>query len=515
MVKVLKSAPVKADGSVALRSWAHRLCRNRAHLNADEVLNAAQFLRRRFAGGCLLGGIELAELVASLQMDESSVLAALFCHAQPRRAVDDAEQLQAVIGGAAMKLVQAMDGMRDIDSLDIISSRMLASEAKDQTLNIRRMLVSLIDDGRVAALKLAERVVALRRAKRRSEERRVQLAAQVMTVFVPLADRLGIWQLKWEMEDLSLRYLEPDAYKRIARRLAKRRAEREAQVQGVAANLQAMFKERGIDADVSGRAKHIYSLWRKMRVKSISFNEVYDLQAVRVVVSSISQCYEALGIVHTRWRHVCKEFDDYIATPKENGYRSIHTAVVGDDGKAFEVQIRTREMDDDAELGICAHWSYKGGGQEDEFYADKVARLRQVLEWQEEEGGNLADPADGSQRKARVFVSTPKGQVVDLTAGATPLDFAYRVHTEVGHHCVGARVNGRPAALNAPLATGQTVQVETDPNASPSRAWLDPELGYARTARARNKIRAWFREQEQPDAIRGMPSLDWMKEGSR
>ena len=512
MVKVLNSAPVKADGSVALRSWARQLCRGRAHLDEAKLLRAAQFLRSRFPRDRLLTGIELAELVACLQMDGASVLAALFCQAQPRGAVD--EELQAAIGKAALKLVQAMDGMRDMDSLDLTSSRMLASEAKDQTANIRRMLVSLIDDGRIAALKLAERLVALRRAKRHSEAGKARLAAQVMTVFVPLADQLGIWQLKWEMEDLSLRYLEPDAYRRIARRLARRRAEREAQVQGIVAELQAMLLRRGIAAEVCGRAKHIYSLWRKMRAKHIAFDKVYDLQAVRVIASDIPQCYATLGVVHTRWRHVPKEFDDYIATPKVNGYRSIHTAVVGDDGKAFEVQIRTREMDQDAELGICAHWSYKGGGQEDEFYADKVARLRQVLEWQDEEGEAGSDPPNGGRREKRIFVYTPEGQVVDLTAGATPLDFAYRVHTEVGHHCVGARVDGRPAALNAPLATGQTVHVETDPNASPSRAWLDLELGYAHTARARSKIRNWFRAQERPDAIRGMPSLRWMKEDS-
>lgn len=510
MVKVLNNAPVKADGSVALRSWVRQLCRGRAHLDAAKLLRAAQFLRSRFSRNHLLTGIELAELVACLQMDGASVLAALFCHSQPRSAVDDA-QLEAAIGKAALKLVQAMDGMRDMDSLDLTSSRMLASEAKDQTANIRRMLVSLIDDGRIAALKLAERLVALRRAKRHSEARKARLAAQVMTVFVPLADQLGIWQLKWEMEDLSLRYLEPDAYRRIARRLAKRRAEREAQVQGIAAELQVLLLQRGMAAEVRGRAKHIYSLWRKMRTKDIAFDKVYDLQAVRVIASDIHECYAALGVVHTRWRHVPKEFDDYIATPKMNGYRSIHTAVAGDDGKAFEVQIRTREMDEDAELGICAHWSYKGGGQEDEFYADKVARLRQVLEWQDEEDEASSDPPDGGQREEkRIFVYTPEGQVVDLTAGATPLDFAYRVHTEVGHHCVGARVDGRPAALNAPLATGQTVHVETDPNASPSRAWLDLELGYAHTDRARSKIRSWFRARERPDAIRGMPSWRWL-----
>ena len=502
--------PVNTDGSVDLNAWVEHLCDGRAHLDKARILLAAERLRDGFNGDHLLSGVELAELVAAMQMDTTSVLAALFYRAARRGAIYD-DRLAAAIGKPAAELFTAVNRMADISLLDLTSSRMLASEAKDQTANIRRMLVALIDDVRVAVLKLAERVVALRLAKNSFEERKTRIATEAMTVFVPLADRLGIWRLKWELEDLSLRYLEGDAYTRIARRLDGRRVEREAQVKDIVGDLTAMFAERGIKADVQGRAKHIYSIWRKMRAKHIPFNEVYDVLAVRVIVADIEQCYRALGMIHTRWRNVPGELDDYITAPKENGYRSIHTAVIGDGGAVFEVQIRTTEMHNDAELGVCAHWSYKGADKEDGFYAEKVAWLRQVLDWQDALGGTLADQLTAEAREERIFVHTPKGQVVDLSAGATPLDFAYRVHTEIGHHCSSARVDGRRVPLNTRLKTGQLVQVHRDARATPRRAWLDPDLGYVRTARAKSKIRNWLRERErQVNVAEGRRELDEM-----
>ena len=504
--------PVNTDGSVDLDAWVAALCRWRGHLDGARIRKALTRLREGFNGSYLQSGMELAELVASMQMDTTSVLAALFYRPARRGAIYD-DQLVAAIGDEAANLFTAVNRMADISLLDLTSSRMLASEATDQTANIRRMLVALIDDVRVAVLKLAERVVALRLAKDSFEERKTRIATEAMTVFVPLADRLGIWRLKWELEDLSLRYLESDAYKRIARQLAGRRAEREAQVQQIVNNLQAMFEERGVQADVQGRAKHIFSIWRKMRTKHIPFDEVYDVLAVRVIVDDDTQCYAALGIIHMRWRHVRLEFDDYVAAPKENGYRSIHTAVIGDAGEIFEVQIRTQEMHDDAELGVCAHWTYKGGDNEDGFYAEKVAWLRQVLDWQDALGGTLADQLTEEIHEERIFVHTPKGHVVDLSAGATPLDFAYRVHTEIGQHCVGARVDGKRVPLNAPLRTGQLVQIHRDTRAQPRRKWLDPELGYVHTARARSKIRTWLRVRERAvNVAEGRRDLDAMVE---
>ena len=490
-------------GSVDLRAWAEGLCSDREHLDAARILGAATRLRDGFDAGHLASGLELAELVASMQMDTASVLAALYYRPARHGAIYD-EQLARAIGDEGAGLFAAVNGMADISLLDLNSSRMLASEAKDQTANIRRMLVALIDDVRVAVLKLAERVVALRLAKNSFEERKTRIATEAMTVFVPLADRLGIWRLKWELEDLSLRYLEADAYQRIARQLDGRRVEREAKVNRIVAELREMFRERRIEAAVEGRAKHIYSIWRKMRTKHIPFDEVYDVLAVRVIVDDIAECYSVLGAIHMRWRHVRWEFDDYIAAPKNNGYRSIHTAVLADTGEVFEVQIRTTDMHQDAELGVCAHWTYKGGDREagfyaeDEFYAEKVAWLRQVLAWQESLGGTLADRLREEAQEERVFVHTPRGHVVDLSAGATPLDFAYRVHTEIGQHCIGARVDGRRVALNTPLKTGQLVQIHRDSGASPRRAWLDRDLGYVHTARARSKIRNWLHLRERP-----------------
>ena len=508
-----QNMPVHADGSIDLTAWARSLCRGRGHLDEGRIRGAARKLRDGFDGDHLPSGMELAELVAAMQMDTASVLAALFYRPARRGAIDD-EGLAATIGDPAAELFTAVNRMADISLLDLTSSRMLASEAKDQTANIRRMLVALIDDVRVAVLKLAERVVALRLAKNSFEERKTRIATEAMTVFVPLADRLGIWRLKWELEDLSLRYLEPDAYMRIARRLDGRRAEREAQVRQIVSRLKALFEERGIKADVHGRAKHIYSIWRKMRTKHIPFDEVYDVLAVRVIVEDLAQCYGALGLIHMRWRHVRPEFDDYIAAPKENGYRSIHTAVVGDGGEVFEVQIRTTAMHDDAELGVCAHWSYKGGDSEDGFYAEKVAWLRQVLDWQDALGGTLADQLTEELREERIFVHTPKGHVVDLSAGATPLDFAYRVHTDIGHHCAGARVDGQRAPLNALLKTGQLVHIHRDGRARPRHAWLDPDLGYVRTARAKSKIRNWLRTRERAaNVAAGRRDLEELIEG--
>ncbi len=501
------NTPQAGAGEAALAAWARRLGQRHPRLDEAAILAAASQLEEDDdLQSHLDAALELASLVASMEMDTASVLAALF-HGPVRHGAVAKSELQARLGAAAASLAASVIEMADTSILDLTSSRLLASEAKDQTANIRRMLVAVIDDGRVAVLKLAERVVALRRAKASSEERKARIATEAMTVFVPLADRLGIWQLKWELEDLSLRYLEPDAYMRIAKQLKGRRAERERHVKALVAQLREAFESQGIKAGIGGRAKHIHSIWRKMRTKSIPLDEVYDAQAVRIIVGDVPACYAALGVVHSLWRPIPDELDDYIASPKENGYRSIHTAVVGASGMAFEVQIRTEAMHRDAELGVCAHWAYKGMDPEDDYYANKVAWLRQALDAHEREGVGLAGELIDQIREQRVFVYTPKGHVLDLMAGATALDFAYRVHTEVGQRCVGARIDGVPAPLNATLQSGQRVRILTAPDAAPQRAWLDPELGYVRTSRAMSKIRAWFHDRGRAENIAAGRSL--------
>ena len=476
---------------IAPESWVQGLTERYGRLDAKELLAAVRRLTDGFPQGHVSTGIELAALVASLEMDTTSVVAALFCR-PARHGGLGRRKLVPIIGQEAARLAATVNQMADSGVLDLSSSRLLASEAKVQTDNIRRMLVAVINDGRVAALKLAERVVALRRVKASEEERKARIATEALKVFVPLAGRLGIWRLKWELEDLAFFCLEPDAYQRIAKQLASRRRQREARVQNLIGALRSTFAERGLAADIQGRAKHIYSIWQKMCAKNIPLDEVYDLHAVRVVVEEVGACYIALGLVHSLWRHVPRQFDDYIASPKENGYRSIHTAVVTGEGAPCEVQIRTKEMHLEAELGVCAHWSYKGLADDDDDYSKKVAWLRQAIAAHDREGGDLAADLMDWTEAHRVFVHTPKGHVLDLAAGATPLDFAYRVHTEVGHRCVGALVDGRPAPLNAILQSGQRVQVLTGPVASPQAAWLDAGLGYVNSSRARSKIRAWL-----------------------
>lgn len=363
----------------------------------------------------------------------------------------------------------------------------------------------MVDDVRVALIKLAERTCAIRAVKHADDEKRLRVAREVFDIYAPLAHRLGIGHIKWELEDISFRYLEPEQYKQIAKLLHERRLDREQYINDVMKQLRDELSATGIKADISGRAKHIYSIWRKMQRKGLQFSQIYDVRAVRVLVPEVRDCYTALGIVHTLWRHIPKEFDDYIANPKENGYRSLHTAVIGPDGKVLEVQIRTNAMHEEAELGVCAHWKYKGtdakGGSD--HYEEKMAWLRQVLEWHEELGdiGGLAEQLKVDIEPDRVYVFTPDGHAIDLPKGATPLDFAYRVHTQIGHNCRGAKINGRIVPLTYSLHTGEQVEIITSKNGAPSRDWLNPNLGYITTSRARAKIVHWFKLQDREQNV--------------
>ena len=406
------------------------------------------------------------------------------------------DSLQEALGTGVANLVDAMLRMAGTSEYQLSNLPMLGNEARNQVDNVRNLLVALIDDPRVAVIKLAERVIALRMAKSMDEETVRRLAREALRIFAPLAGRLGVWQIKWALEDLAFRHLHPGEYKRIATSLDARRHERERRVGEIVAELKSRLADAGIDAEVIGRAKHIYSIWRKMRRKAVDLSQVYDMEAVRVIVDDVQRCYGALGVVHTAWPHIGSEFDDYVASPKDNGYQSIHTAVMGPEGRVLEVQIRSTEMHRQAEIGLCAHWAYKDERRES-LHSDKMSWLRRVLEWHDD----VAELADLSELEAdpvsidRIYVATPQGHVLDLTQGATPVDFAYRVHTEIGHRCVGARADGVPVPLNAPLATGQKVEIITGETEQPRREWLNPALGFVKTSRARMKIQSWFRDQ--------------------
>jgi GTP pyrophosphokinase len=361
----------------------------------------------------------------------------------------------------------------------------------------------MAEDVRVVLIKLSDRLHNMRTLRFLSEQRQRRIARETLEIYAPLANRLGIWQVKWELEDLALRYLDPEAYHQIASLLDGRRIDRERHIDLVKQRLLTAFEEAGIQAEITGRPKHIYSIWRKMRRKNIDFHEIFDVQAVRVLVDSVADCYAVLGLVHGLWHHVPHEFDDYIANPKANNYRSLHTAVIGPEGKAVEVQIRTREMHEHAELGIAAHWRYKEGARYDSGFEQKIAWLRQLLEWKDEEpsADEFVDRFKSESIEERIYVLTPQGNVVDLPAGATALDFAYHIHTDVGHRCRGIKVNGRIVPLSYELKTGQQVEVLTARHAAPSRDWLNPHLGYLKTSRARAKVRHWFRQQDRESNV--------------
>ncbi|CAN5174220.1 GTP diphosphokinase [soil metagenome] len=367
-----------------------------------------------------------------------------------------------------------------------------------QAQALRKMLLAVVADVRLVLVRIADHLCQLRSLKHGSPSAQRDAAVAARGIYAPLASRLGIWTLKWELEDLAFRFLEPAAYKRIANQLRERRADREVRIREVTARLEALLAEAGIDALVTGRPKHLYSIWRKMRRKALEFDRVLDIHAVRVLVDSVADCYAALGVVHCHWSPIAGEFDDYIATPKENAYRSLHTAVSGPHGDPLEIQIRTHEMNEHAELGIAAHWRYKEGGRADAGFEDKIYWLRRLLE----PGEDTAETAELHRVQAamfqdRVYALSPRGDIVDLPRGATPLDFAYHVHSDIGHHCRGAKINGRIVPLTQRIKNGDRVEILTARNATPSRDWLRPQSGYLASSRSRAKVRSWFRSHDQ------------------
>jgi GTP pyrophosphokinase len=373
----------------------------------------------------------------------------------------------------------------------------LYAENRQSSEGLRRLLLAIIRDLRVVFLLLARQLARMRRADELPRDAARALAQLTADIHAPLANRLGIWHLKWELEDLAFRQLHADTYKRIARLLDERRTDRETFIARCIDELSAALRASGIDADLAGRPKHIYSIWRKMQRKHLDFDELYDIRAVRVLVDSLSDCYAALGIVHGLWPHLPREFDDYIARPKANGYRSLHTAVIGPRGQTLEVQIRTRDMHQASELGVAAHWRYKEGGSGDAAFEQRVAWMRRLLETRADDEPGLLSELRTELVEDRVYLLTPRGDVLDLPRGATVLDFAYRIHTEVGHRCRGAKVNGRIVPLTFQPRSGDRIEIITGKASEPSRDWLSDHHGYLHSPRSRDKVRAWFRRGER------------------
>lgn len=488
-------------------AWLENL-RDRISLDDLELIRRAIYLAQnahshqvRASGEPYIShAVAVADILAALNMD-AHTLAAAILHDVVEDTTVTLDDVKAECGEVVAHLVDGVTKMRVIGDY-----QQELSEHRHETVraeSLRKLLLAMAEDVRVVLIKLADRLHNMRTLKFLDEEKQRRIARETMDIYAPLANRLGIWHVKWELEDLAFRYLDPITYKQVARFLQERRVDRQTYIDKVLAILEEEMGKLNIKADIKGRPKHIYSIWKKMKRKGLGFHELYDVRAVRILVDSVADCYHALGVVHSLWPHIPKEFDDYIATPKENNYQSIHTAVVGPGGKTLEVQIRTWDMDRHAELGVAAHWRYKEGGKGDQAFEQKIAWLRQLLDWKEEESsaGDFIDRFKSEVFEDRVYVLTPTGEVMDLPQGATPLDFAYYIHTEVGNRCRGAKVNGRIVPLGYELKTGEQVEILTAKHGVPSRDWMNPHIGYLKTSRARAKVRTWFKQQDQDQNI--------------
>lgn len=460
-------------------------------LYADRALETGEPLRAHAQA--------IVEIVGAVRPDPDLLTAAyLFA---VHEVVRDADRwLRSNFGPVVAQLVIDLRQLRHLS--EVVRNRMRSDpnsepampEGQDEAL--RRMFLAMVNDMRVVLLRLASRLETMRYLAAHRPSAAAAYARETRTLYAPLANRLGIWQFKWELEDLSLRFLEPQVYQRIARQLEEKREQRERRVAQAVSALQSLLKSRAVTATVTGRPKHIASIASKMSAKDIAFERVFDQSALRVVVESVEQCYEVLALVHERWHSIQNEFDDYIVKPKANGYQSLHTVVEDDDGKPIEIQIRTARMHEQAELGLAAHWRYKEGGGGGRSETEKIAWLRRLLDWQRD-----VEPMRSPQGGDRVYALTPQGRVIELPQGSTAIDFAYHVHTELGHRCRGARVDGALVSLNTPLRTGQTVEIVTARSGGPSRDWLNAELGFLASARSKAKVRQWFHAQEHEQSV--------------
>jgi len=443
--------------------------------------------------------LAVAQILADLRLDPVTIAAALL-HDTVEDSTVTLEDLRQNFGDEVARLVDGVTKLGQINKVSQLGRRDLRDEEAE---SLRKMFLAMADDVRVVLIKLADRLHNMRTLGALSKEQQQRIAEETLEIFAPLANRLGIWQIKWELEDLGFRYLNPTKYQEITALLDERRADRERRIARIVRILEKRLRKEGIEAEISGRPKHIYSIYTKMQRKGLPFEQIHDVRGVRIIVNTVRDCYAVLGIVHSLWRPIPGEFDDFIATPKDNMYQSLHTAVVGPDGKTLEVQIRTHEMHRIAELGIAAHWRYKEHAKRDPVFEAKIAWLRSLMDWRQEltDAWEFIDSLKTDVFQDRVYAFTPKGDIIDLPAGSTPVDFAYRIHTEVGHRCRGAKVNGRLVSLDYQLKTGDQVEILTAKRGGPSRDWLNPHLGYIKTSRARQKIRQWFRRQDRTEAI--------------
>ncbi len=501
MVKPTYNLPEQdSDDEGAIRHWLDSLASHYPTEELKQVARACAALTRCRGDRRIETGethvrhvLSTADILVRLRMDYETLIAALLNGCLDRGELSEAVLLERFGPGVAHMVA----GLARIDQIANVDAIIAAKDQQQHEENLRRLLLGIAEDVRVVLVVLAERVHLMRAIKGLESEQRAKIARDTRRIYAPLANRLGIWQVKWELEDLSLRYLQPDDYRRIAELLAERREEREHYIAVVIQMLRDKFEEAGIQAEVTGRPKHIYSIWKKMQRKGVDIEEIFDLRAVRIMVRTVPDCYAALGLVHGLWKHIPKEFDDYIATPKGNMYQSLHTAVVGPEDKPLEVQIRTHEMHRHAEFGVAAHWAYKEAKGHDAEFQRRVVWMRNWLELKNEgeDASDFVERFKAEFEPVHVYVLTPQSKVVELPRGATALDFAYAIHSEIGHRCRGARVNGRIVPLNQPLNSGDSVEILTHKQAAPSRDWLSPHHGYLVTARARNRVRQWFRQQ--------------------
>ena len=463
---------------------------------ATELALTAHAGQKRISGEPYIQhSLAVADILVGIRMDYETVAAAVL-----HDVVEDTDvtldEVRRRFGDSIANLVDGVTKMIVIQTFKGLEEASKKEKKEHvQAESLRKMLLAMVEDVRVVLIKLADRTHNMRTLSVLAEDKQKRIATETLDIYEPLANRLRMWQIKWELEDLSFRYLNPQLYKEIAKMLRERRVDREEYISDFIQTLKGELDNVHVQAEISGRPKHIYSIYRKMQRKNIDYHQIYDTRGVRVLVDTIPECYTVLGIVHSLWRHIPGEFDDYIATPKQNNYQSIHTAVFGPDGKVVEVQIRTHKMHQDNELGVAAHWRYKEGTEYDAGFERKINWLRQLLDWKEDvaDAGEFVDQFKSDAFEDRIYVFTPKGNVIDLPEGATPLDFAYHVHTEVGHRCRGAKVNGHMVPLTYRLKTGEQVDILTVKRGEPSRDWLNPELGYLKTSRARSKVMHWFK----------------------
>lgn len=498
----VRSAHLTQDEQFELEKWISSLGQDSKTANKlTSVYRQCEAMVDGHEEGPILlwRGREMIEILITLSMDRATLMAAqLF--PLVTSGIYDRELLEERHSKEIIKLI---DGVEEMAAIGQLNATLEGTAASGQVDNVRRMLLAMVDDFRCVVIKLAERICNLIEVKKEPDEVRRAAAKECANIYAPLANRLGIGQLKWEIEDYAFRYQQPETYKQIAKQLSERRIVREQYITDFVDDLTAEMQESSIQAEVSGRPKHIYSIWRKMQKKSLAFDELFDVRAVRIIAERLQDCYAALGIVHTKYKHLPDEFDDYVANPKPNGYQSIHTVVLGPEGKTIEIQIRTKQMHEESELGVAAHWKYKEGSSSRSGYDEKITWLRKLIDWQEEmsDSGEMLDELRSQVFDDRVYAFTPKGDVVDLPMGATPLDFAYHIHSEVGHRCIGAKVAGRIVPFTHKLSMGDQVEIITSKEPNPSRDWLNPSMGFVHSGRARAKINAWFRKQSREKNI--------------